>query len=289
MLPDSPRVRPMIRAKDIKLTRLPRRDGTRFELGVQQFEVQKGQSVFLCGPSGSGKSTLLRILAGLERPDKGSVTFGDEHEIDLVHSPTSVWRATRRRIGVVHQDPREYLNDRRMTADIVADVLAVHHLDGIEFVQPKSAFARLALYLPWVKASRRRLAKAEKVLGRVGISKEQALRSPSRLSGGQRQRVAIARSLVSDPTMLFLDEPTSALDVSVQAGVMTLLAELKAELGLTLVMVTHDLGLARQFADRVVIMDGGRIIEDDDAERVFHSPKDELTRRLIEASTNLMS
>ena len=273
----------ILSADGVRLTRQPRPDGSTFSLEVPVFQVQRGQSLFLCGPSGSGKSTLLRILAGLEQPGSGVVSFG---EIDLVYCPAAVWRANRKQIGVVHQDPREYLNDRRITADIVADVLAVHDLDGEDAPSPTGWVAHVAAHLPWVRTSRRRHAKAETLLGRVGISVTEARRTPVRLSGGQRQRIAIARALVSDPALLFLDEPTSALDVSVQAGVMTLLAELKAERNLTVVMVTHNVGLACQFADRVVVMDAGRIVEDGEVEEVFRAPKCELTRKLIEASTH---
>lgn len=288
MLPESSDMRTIVRATSIQLTRPPRQNGSQFELLVEDLQIFKGQSLFLCGPSGSGKSTLLRVLAGLERPNTGSVVFEQENEIDLVQSPASVWRDTRKLIGMVHQDPREFLNDRRMTADIVADVLLVHRLDGIDFSAPRSWLGQLAFHIPWIKSRWRRFGKAEKLLQRVGISKEEARRTPAKLSGGQRQRVAIARSLISDPVILFLDEPTSALDVSVQAGVMTLISELKAELGLTVVMVTHDLGLARQFADRVVVMDSGRIVEVGDVDRIFTTPVHALTQRLIEASRSAL-
>lgn len=276
--------RTVLHAQELVLTRPPRRDGSIFSLNVKKVEVKEGESLFVCGPSGCGKSTLLRILAGLEWPETGSVRFGAEGDIDLVGCTASVWRATRKLVGVVHQDPREYLNDRRLTTDIVADVLAVHGMDGIDPQQPSGRLTRLIGKLPWVQRARRRLARAEKLLGRVGITAQQARRTPSKLSGGQRQRIAIARALVSDPEILFLDEPTSALDVSVQAGVMKLLAELKAERGLTVVMVTHDLGLARQFADRVIVMEAGRIVDDGDAEKVFAAPDSELTKSMVAAS-----
>jgi ABC-type glutathione transport system ATPase component len=269
---------PILRAERLRIARPPRRDGTRFVLDVPYLTIAPGSACFLCGPSGSGKSTLLRTLAGLERPDAGSVLFRHRfREIDLHRCSAAAWRATRKHLGVVYQDPREYLNDRRETLDIVADVLAVQGLDGD--ARASSVLDRLL-----GRQARRRRVRAQGLLARVGITPAQAARTPARLSGGQRQRVAIARALVADPEVLFLDEPTSALDVSVQAGLMNLLGELRAERRLSVVMVTHDLGLARQFADRVVVMDQGKVVEDGSAEQVLTAPRGRLTRELIEAS-----
>jgi peptide/nickel transport system ATP-binding protein len=270
----------MLTARDIRLRRPPGPDGSAFDLNVENLAVERGQACFLCGPSGSGKSTLLRILAGLEKPDSGEVVFRQgETDFDFYRLPSKTWRQLRQDIGVVNQDPRESLNDRRGTVDLVADPLHVHGLAGGE-----GDCGWLARLVPALRVSCQRRNEALDLLQRVGITRGQALRPPTRLSGGQRQRVAIARALISRPTLLFLDEPTSALDVSVQAGVMNLLARLRAERGLTLVLVTHALGLARQFAERVIVMDGGRVVEDGPTEAVLSSPQSNIARRLLEAS-----
>jgi peptide/nickel transport system ATP-binding protein len=251
-------------ASGIRLARPPGPDGTAFELVVDQYAVRRGEVGVLCGPNGSGKSTLLRVLAGLERPDEGAVHFHQAGgTVELSRLVGSAWRAQRRDVGIVYPDPYAYLNDRRLVVDVVADPLHVHHL-GVR---------------------RQRREKALATLQSVGITPEQAGRSPAQLSGGQRQRVALARALVAEPAVVFLDEPTSALDVSVQAGVVNLLLRLRKERGLTLVLVTHDIGLARQVADRVAVLDKGRIVEEGGVEEVFAAPQAELTTRLIAASS----
>jgi ABC-type dipeptide/oligopeptide/nickel transport system ATPase subunit len=142
--------------------------------------------------------------------------------------------------------------------------------------------------LPPIRNARRQRTAAQALLLRVGITPQQAVRTPAKLSGGQRQRVAIARALVSRPTVLFLDEPTSALDVSVQASLMKLLRDLQVEQHLTILMVTHDLGLARQFADRIALLDRGRVVEEGAAENLLTAPATMLARNLIDAARTLL-
>lgn len=236
-------------------------DGRSFDLNVSRLGVYSGETLALCGPSGSGKSTLLAILAGLLRPDAGEVRYWTgEGRIDPYAVSVWEWRRQRRYIGFVHQDPREYLNDRRIVADIVADPLNIHGLLD----------------------RRERRERALEALQEVGITRPQAERSPASLSGGQRQRVAIARAMVARPRLIFLDEPTSALDVSVQAAIVELLRRFRDDDRLAAyVVVTHDLALARQLADRVVVLDRGRVAEWGAVEQVFANPVSPITRALL--------
>jgi peptide/nickel transport system ATP-binding protein len=240
---------PTLRATDLRFAYPTGPDGPGFELAVPRLEVAAGETLALCGPSGSGKSTLLAILAGLLRPAAGEVLLSADAGWVNLHTGTGrEWRRHRRHLGFVHQDPREYLNDRRVVADIVADPLAIHGLFG----------------------RKERRERAFAALKEVGITPAQAERTPGALSGGQRQRVAIARALVARPRLVFLDEPTSALDVSVQAAIVELLRRLRSEDARTAyVLVTHDLALARHLADRVVVLDRGRVVEFGEVDRVL--------------------
>jgi peptide/nickel transport system ATP-binding protein len=253
----------ILRATDLRFAYPAGPDGPGFELVVPSQEVAAGEALALCGPSGSGKSTLLAILAGLLRPAAGEVALSTDAGWVSLHTGTGrEWRRHRRHLGFVHQDPREYLNDRRVVADLVADPLAIHGLFG----------------------RRERRERAAAMLREVGITRAQAGRTPSALSGGQRQRVAIARALVARPRLVFLDEPTSALDVSVQAAIVDLLRQLRTEGARTAyVLVTHDLALARQLADRVVVLDRGRVVESGEAGRVLDTPASPVTRTLLGA------
>jgi ABC-type glutathione transport system ATPase component len=267
----------VLHARDIGFSHPPAADGRSFQLHVSDLIVCAGEVLALCGPSGSGKSTLLAILAGLLRPQSGRVWLSSpERPIDLYACSTAEWRSMRRHFGFVHQDPREYLNDRRTVADIVADPLNIHRSSE----QPMTS-------APWSwlagsRGRRDRGARALAILQKVGITRTQAERRPSALSGGQRQRVAIARALVARPRLVFLDEPTSALDVSVQASIVELLRALRQDdTRMAYVLVTHDLPLARQLADRVAILDHGHIAELGDVDQVFRRPVSPVTRELL--------
>jgi ABC-type glutathione transport system ATPase component len=251
----------VLEATDIRFAHPVGPDGRGFDLAVSRLEVRCGETLALCGPSGSGKSTLLAILAGLLRPDEGAVRYRTgEGEADPFGGSAREWRRQRRHVGFVHQDPRESLNDRRLVADIVADPLNIHGL----------------------LTARDRRARAVETLEEVGITPAQAERTPGALSGGQRQRVAIARAMVARPRLIFLDEPTSALDVSVQAAIVGLLRRFRERDRLAAyVLVTHDLALARQLADRLVVLDGGRVAEAGAVERVFAVPAAPVTRALL--------
>ncbi len=201
--------------------------------------VAAGSALGIVGESGCGKSTLARIMLGLLAPSGGTV------QIDGRSLAAMDRRERARLIQPVFQDPMSSLNPRRRVGDIVAVPLAAHGGIG--------------------GGERRRRVMA--MLERVGLSAATAARFPAQLSGGQRQRVAIARALVIEPRILICDEPTSALDVSVQAQILNLLAELRAEFNLTLVFISHNLAVVEHIADEVAVMYLGRIVEQAEVRR----------------------
>ena len=225
-------------------------------------KVAKGDAVAVVGGSGAGKSTLVRLLAALERPDAGAVRF-DGHELSAM-SEASI-RPLRRRFQPVFQDPLAALDPRMRIGAAVAEPLTA-----------------MAMGDPaW---RRRRVAE---VLDQVGLPAGVQRRSPAALSGGERQRVAIARALATEPDLLILDEPVSSLDAAVALQVIDLLHLLRRTLDLTLVLVTHDVNVAGELCDRVVVMHAGRIVEAGKTERVFEEPQHEYTKRLLEAVPTL--
>ncbi|EFH12504.1 ABC transporter ATP-binding protein [Pseudoroseomonas cervicalis] len=195
------------------------------------FRVMPGEAFGLIGESGSGKSTVLRALSGLNSAYGGSLLMQGK---ELPHSRD---RAFHRRVQMVFQDPYGSLHPRKMVNQVLLEPLAIHGLD-----RPQQ--------------------RVDAVLEAVGLGAGFRFRYPHQLSGGQRQRVAIARCLVLEPEILLLDEPTSALDVSVQAEILNLLQRLRAERGLTYVMVSHDLAVVAHLCGRVAIMSQGRIVEE---------------------------
>jgi peptide/nickel transport system ATP-binding protein len=223
------------------------------------FAVDRGEAVALVGESGSGKSTIARILLRLERPDAGSILLDGEDV--LAAEPTRASLPYRRRVQMIFQDPFGSLN---RTHDVA------HHI-----VRPLLRH-RLA-----TKADAH--AKAIDLLHTVGLepAEEFISRRPYELSGGQRQRVAIARALAVDPDLLIADEPTSMLDVSIRMGILTLLARLKTERRLGMLLITHDLASARYLADRVLVLFRGRIVESGPADEVVQSPAHPYTRALL--------
>jgi peptide/nickel transport system ATP-binding protein len=220
--------------------------------------IAPGEGLGLVGESGSGKSTLGRILLGLDRPDRGEVRYRGVPANTLSRQE---WRALRREIQVVFQDPGGALNPRLRIGTQVAEPLAVHRL----------------------AEGRERGPRVAKLLQRVGLDPALAGRFPHELSGGQRQRVGIARALATRPGLLVCDEPVSALDVSVRAQVVRLLATLKEEMGLALLLIAHDLSIVRQLCERVAVLYLGRLVEVGPVERVFRSPLHPYTRALLEA------
>ena len=218
-------------------------------------ELRAGETLALVGESGSGKTTLARMLAGLEVPTKGEIL------LDGAPLPFRRTFAQRRALQVVFQDPYSSLNPRHSIADLLTEGPVAH---GLLARRDRAAFAR-----EWLE--------------RVGLPPEAAGRYPHEFSGGQLQRVSIARALALRPRVLLCDEPVSALDVSVQAQILNLLADLKAQYGPAVLFITHDLGVVRSVADRILVLHRGRAVEEGPAARILSEPRDPYTRELLAA------
>ncbi|HLJ61598.1 MAG TPA: oligopeptide/dipeptide ABC transporter ATP-binding protein [bacterium] len=211
-------------------------DAVRPALADASLSLERGESIGIVGESGSGKSTFARCLALLERPDSGRVVLDGT---DLTGLGTGPLRRSRRRIQVVFQDPYSSLNPRLTVGSTLREVLLVHRL-----------------------VARDRIARrVEELLDQVGLPARAVDRYPSDFSGGQRQRICIARALAAEPEVLIADEPVSALDVSIQAQILNLLADLRTQLGLSMIFISHDLHVVRYIAPRIAVMFGGRIVE----------------------------
>ncbi len=229
------------------------------------FQIARGQSFGLVGGSGSGKTTTGRMLVRLEDPTDGQIIFHDGRtSYDVAGLRGRALKSFRRRAQIIFQDPYESLNPRRTVYDSVIEPLRVHRIGG-----PRQ----------W----RRR---AEEFLARVGIAPPHRylFRYPHELSGGQRQRVAIARALIIEPALVVADEPTSMLDVSVRAGVIGLLDRLRRDLGVSFLLITHDLAVARYLCDEIAVMQGGRIVEQGGVEKLLARPDHPYSKLLLEAA-----
>jgi len=224
-------------------------------------EIPRGEALALVGESGSGKSTLARALTGLVPLAKGEIRF------DGRVLPARRKHSDQRRIQMVFQDPYSSLNPRLTVGGMLTELLRVHH------VVPRGQVGSFS----------------RELLGLVGLGEEALPAYPRQFSGGQRQRVAIARALALRPDVLLADEPVSALDVSVQATILNLLRDLRAELGLTLMLISHNLAVVRHLCDRVAVMYLGRIIEVAPTETLLRNPQHPYTRGLLAAIPKLSS
>jgi peptide/nickel transport system ATP-binding protein len=225
--------------------------------------VHPGRTLGVVGESGSGKSTAAKVLIGLLEPSAGEIWFGGEkvRRFDA---------ATRKRIGrvvsVVFQDPATALNARMMVREALLDPLRVHRI-GDEHSRYK---------------------RVTELVGLVGLPQSVLDAIPAQLSGGQRQRVAIARALALDPKVIVADEPTSALDVSVRAQILNLLQDLKRDLNLGMVFISHDIQTVRHISDDIAVMHRGKVIEFGSGEAVLDRPSQDYTRTLLAAAPSLL-
>jgi oligopeptide transport system ATP-binding protein len=219
-------------------------------------ELRRGESLALVGESGSGKSTFARALAGLVPLDKGEIRLDGRAVPKKRRS-----RRDQRLVQMVFQDPYSSLNPRMTVGGMLTELLRVHH------VVPR---AEVDAY-------------ARQLLGLVGLGEDAMSAYPRQFSGGQRQRVAIARALSLRPDILLADEPVSALDVSVQATILNLLRDLRSELGLTLMLISHNLAVVRHLCERTAVMYLGRIVEVGPTETLFSDPQHPYTQGLIAA------
>lgn len=229
-------------------------DAVRAVDGVS-LSVGAGETVALVGESGSGKSTLARMALRLIDPTSGAVRFDG---VDVTQARGRRLRALRRHVSVVFQDPYTSLNPRQNVTSILSNVLR-------NFDLPRD---------------RGRLVE---LVEAVGLTEGHLDRYPHEFSGGQRQRIGIARALATDPRLIVADEPVSALDVSIRAQILNLLADLRDQRGLALLIVSHDLAVVRSIADRVAVMHDGRVVESGDTERVYADPQEKYTRALLAA------
>jgi peptide/nickel transport system ATP-binding protein len=257
-MPDTP----ILQADQLAL-RLPDRAARRLFRATPHIDIlrgidlslQRGETLGIVGESGSGKTSLGRTLVRLYEPTGGVLRF---EGADITHLGAAALRAKRERLQMIFQDPQSSLNPRHTVGRILTQPLAAFGHDAT----PKHAAA---------------------LLERVGLPTGFAARYPHQLSGGQRQRVGIARAIALRPAVVVADEIVSGLDVSSQAIILTLLADLKRELGLSLVFISHDLSVIRVLCDRVLVLLGGEVVECNGTEALFSGSTQPYTRRLIEA------
>jgi oligopeptide transport system ATP-binding protein len=255
---------PLFRVRNLKVHfpilrgLLRRRVGAVRAVDGVSFDVREGETLGLVGESGSGKSTTGRAMLRLETATEGASVFRDT---DLASLGPGEMRLARRHMQMIFQDPHASLNPRRSVGRALREPLDIHRLG----------------------TPRERALRVAELLEMVGLSSNVIHGYPHEFSGGQLQRIGIARALATSPRFVVADEPISALDVSIQAQIVNLLEELKAELGLTYLFIAHDLSMVRHISDRVAVMYLGRIVELGDRDEIFQRPLHPYTRALIAA------
>ncbi|WP_302886415.1 ABC transporter ATP-binding protein [uncultured Slackia sp.] len=226
-------------------------------------KLMPGETIGIVGESGCGKSTTANVMCGLQAPTSGKVYFKG---IDVTKRTADMRKTIGRVISVVFQDPATALNARMTVHDQLLDPMIVHNVG--------------------TKAEREKRIK--ELIDMVGLPSSVLEALPGQMSGGQRQRVAIARALSLKPDAIIADEPTSALDVSVRAQILNLLTDLKKELGLSMVFISHDIQTVRYISDNIIVMNKGKAVERGTAAEVFNNPKDDYTRLLLGAAPSLL-
>ncbi|MDY4378793.1 ABC transporter ATP-binding protein [Pectobacterium brasiliense] len=248
---------PLLSLKNIH-TRYSTAQGKVLAVDDVSLTILPGETLGLVGESGCGKSTLSKTILRLLPPSHGQIVFDGQ---DITTLKESRLKALRQRVQMIFQDPYASLNPRHSIQHILETPLIVHSLGD--------------------RAQRQQAIK--NIIDRVGLPQSSLSRYPHEFSGGQRQRIGIARALVVRPSLVICDEPVSALDVSIQAQILNLLVELKNEMGLSLLFISHDLAVVRYIADRVMVMQNGRCVESGDHHSIWHQPQHPYTRKLIDA------
>lgn len=225
--------------------------------------LMPGETIGIVGESGCGKSTTANVMCGLQTPTSGQVLFKGE---DVTKRTAAHRRTMGRMVSVVFQSPATALNARMTIHDQLLDPLLVHKVGTPE----------------------EREARVRELISLVGLPDSSLAALPGQLSGGQRQRVAIARALSLNPDVIIADEPTSALDVSVRAQILNLLTDLKQQLGLAMVFISHDIQTVRYISDRIVVMNAGKIVEEGPAAELLANPSDPYTQKLLGAAPSLL-
>jgi len=248
----------MLSVRDLTVSFASARRGRILAVDGVSLRLHAGEAVGLVGESGSGKTTVARTIAGLIVPDTGEVELDGTR---LTHRS----RADRRAIQLVFQDPYASLNPRRTVRGVMRELLRVHELASGPELEVRCV----------------------ELMGLVGLPAEALDRKPAAFSGGQRQRVAIARAIAVQPRLIVADEPVSALDVSVGATILALFGRLRSELGLGLLLISHNLAVVAAICDRVAVMYLGRVIEEGPRAAVFNDPRHPYTRALLDAAPRL--
>ena len=226
-------------------------------------KLMPGETIGIVGESGCGKSTTANVMCGLQSPTEGHVYFKGQ---DVTKRTPELRKQIGRVVSVVFQDPATALNPRMIVHDQLLDPLLVHKVGSTEEQEKR----------------------INELVGLVGLPKSALRALPGQLSGGQRQRVAIARAMSLNPSAIIADEPTSALDVSVRAQILNLLTDLKKDLGLSMIFISHDIQTVRYISDRIIVMNHGQIMEQGPAKQVFENPTDAYTKTLLGAAPSLL-